>query len=42
LRLPNLNRGDLIGFPNMGAYTVPIASAFNGFPLPKTLYFKAI
>ncbi|XP_030556350.1 ornithine decarboxylase 1-like [Drosophila novamexicana] len=42
LRLPNLNRGDLLGFPNMGAYTVPIASAFNGFPLPRTLYFQAI
>lgn len=42
LRLPNLNRGDLIGFPNMGAYTVPIASAFNGFPLPRTLYYRAI
>ncbi|EDW61575.1 ornithine decarboxylase 1 [Drosophila virilis] len=42
LRLPNLNRGDLLGFPNMGAYTVPIASAFNGFPLPRTLYFRAI
>lgn len=42
LRLPYLKRGDLLGFPNMGAYTVPIASAFNGFPLPKTLYFKAI
>ncbi|ALC41028.1 Odc1 [Drosophila busckii] len=42
LRLPNLNRGDLLGFSNMGAYTVPIASAFNGFPLPKTLYFQAM
>ncbi|XP_017025001.1 ornithine decarboxylase 1 [Drosophila kikkawai] len=42
LLLPNLNRGDLIGFPNMGAYTVPIASPFNGFELPKTLYFRAI
>ncbi|EDW02258.1 ornithine decarboxylase 1 [Drosophila grimshawi] len=39
--LPNLNRGDILGFPNMGAYTVPIASAFNGFPLARTLYFKA-
>ncbi|XP_054738021.1 ornithine decarboxylase 1-like [Anastrepha obliqua] len=40
--LPNLTCGDLIGFPNMGAYTVPIASPFNGFLVPKTLYFKAI
>ncbi|KAH8284695.1 hypothetical protein KR018_011571 [Drosophila ironensis] len=42
LRLPNLNRGDLLGFPNMGAYTMPIASPFNGFELPKTLYFRAL
>ncbi|EDW32130.1 GL11482 [Drosophila persimilis] len=42
LRLPNLNRGDLIGFPNMGAYTVPIASPFNGFEVPRTLYFRAM
>ncbi|EDV37832.1 uncharacterized protein Dana_GF13654 [Drosophila ananassae] len=42
LRLPNLNRGDLLGFPNMGAYTMPIASPFNGFEIPKTLYFRAI
>ncbi|KAH8257852.1 hypothetical protein KR038_002136 [Drosophila bunnanda] len=42
LLLPNLNRGDLIGFSNMGAYTVPIASPFNGFEVPKTLYFRAI
>ncbi|XP_011202150.2 ornithine decarboxylase 1 [Bactrocera dorsalis] len=40
--LPNLSCGDLIAFPNMGAYTVPIASPFNGFMVPKTLYFKAI
>ncbi|XP_034651004.1 ornithine decarboxylase 1 [Drosophila subobscura] len=42
LRLPNLNRGDLLGFRNMGAYTVPIASPFNGFELPRTLYFRAM
>ncbi|XP_039502501.1 ornithine decarboxylase 1 [Drosophila santomea] len=42
LHLPNLNRGDLLGFRNMGAYTMPIASAFNGFEVPKTLYFQAI
>ncbi|XP_068158035.1 ornithine decarboxylase 1-like [Drosophila tropicalis] len=39
--LPHLNRGDLIGFHNMGAYTFPIASEFNGFQVPKILYFKA-
>lgn len=40
--LPNLSCGDLVAFPNMGAYTVPIASPFNGFLVPKTLYFKSV
>ncbi|XP_030387160.1 ornithine decarboxylase 1-like [Scaptodrosophila lebanonensis] len=40
LYLPHLNPGDLIAFPNMGAYTLPLASEFNGIPLPKTLYFQ--
>lgn len=39
LYLPNLREGDYIAFPNMGAYTVPIASPFNGFNVPKTRYF---
>jgi len=39
--LPNLNCGDLLGFRNMGAYTVPIASPFNGFDVPETRYFLA-
>ncbi|XP_068145899.1 ornithine decarboxylase 1 [Drosophila tropicalis] len=42
LHLPNLKRGDLLGFPNMGAYTVPVASPFNGFEVPKVMYFQAI
>uniref|UniRef100_A0A1B0GA30 Orn/DAP/Arg decarboxylase 2 C-terminal domain-containing protein n=1 Tax=Glossina morsitans morsitans TaxID=37546 RepID=A0A1B0GA30_GLOMM len=37
--LPDLCCGDLLAFPNMGAYTIPIASPFNGFMLPKKLYF---
>uniref|UniRef100_A0A1B0ETM9 ornithine decarboxylase n=1 Tax=Lutzomyia longipalpis TaxID=7200 RepID=A0A1B0ETM9_LUTLO len=39
LQLPNLAIGDAILFPNMGAYTIAIASPFNGFPIPKVLYF---
>ncbi|GAB0098589.1 Ornithine decarboxylase [Sergentomyia squamirostris] len=39
LTLPQLAIGDVIVFPNMGAYTLPIASAFNGFPIPTVLYF---
>ena len=27
--------GDWIMFENMGAYTLPVASPFNGFPVPK-------
>ncbi|XP_055376390.1 ornithine decarboxylase 1-like, partial [Condylostylus longicornis] len=36
---PKLEIGEVIIFENMGAYTVPIASAFNGFPLPKIQFF---
>ncbi|XP_017073016.1 ornithine decarboxylase 2-like [Drosophila eugracilis] len=38
--LPNLNCGDLLGFVNMGAYTLPLASPFNGFDVPETRYFQ--
>lgn len=31
--------GDFIFFENMGAYTIPVASPFNGFPLPKIFYY---
>lgn len=37
--LPNLDIDDIMVFEDMGAYTIPIASAFNGFPLPKIEYF---
>lgn len=33
--LPQLDIGDWIIFPDMGAYTLPVASPFNGFPVPK-------
>ncbi|XP_016971496.1 ornithine decarboxylase 2-like [Drosophila rhopaloa] len=41
LFLPNLNRGDLIGFRNVGAYTKPLAKPFNGFDVPETRFFRA-
>ncbi|XP_055857113.1 ornithine decarboxylase 1-like [Episyrphus balteatus] len=39
VRLPNLEEGDILAFPNMGAYTVPIMSTFNGFDKPKTRFY---
>lgn len=39
--LPDCNIGDFVIFENMGAYTVPVASPFNGFPLPKIYCFIA-
>lgn len=39
IMLPNLDIDDIMVFEDMGAYTIPIASAFNGFPLPKIEYF---
>jgi hypothetical protein len=33
--LPVMSVGDWIVFENMGAYTLPVASPFNGFPVPK-------
>ena len=32
LQLPELNVGDGLGFPTMGAYTNVMTSTFNGFP----------
>lgn len=37
--LPDLQINDLVVFENMGAYTIPIASPFNGFPLPTIEYY---
>ena len=33
--LQDMELGDWIIFENMGAYTLPVASPFNGFPIPK-------
>ncbi|EZA54029.1 Ornithine decarboxylase [Ooceraea biroi] len=33
--LHDMELGDWIIFENMGAYTLPVASPFNGFPIPK-------
>lgn len=33
--LHEMELGDWIIFENMGAYTLPVASPFNGFPVPK-------
>lgn len=35
----SIDLGDFIYFENMGAYTIPVASPFNGFPLPKVYHF---
>lgn len=37
--LPELDVGDWFVFENMGAYTIPIASPFNGFSLPQVKYY---
>jgi ornithine decarboxylase len=37
--MPNVNIGDFMVFENMGAYTIPVASPFNGFPIPKVFCF---
>eukprot|EP01098_Paradermamoeba_levis_P002032 TRINITY_DN1237_c0_g1_i1.p1 TRINITY_DN1237_c0_g1~~TRINITY_DN1237_c0_g1_i1.p1 ORF type:complete len:177 (-),score=51.27 TRINITY_DN1237_c0_g1_i1:379-909(-) len=36
--LPELEIGDWLYFPNMGAYTRAAGSNFNGFPIPKVIY----
>jgi len=38
VNLPNLEVGDWLYFPNMGAYTRAAASAFNGFKVPSAHY----
>jgi ornithine decarboxylase len=37
-KMPIMNKGDYLCFPNMGAYTRVSASEFNGFPLPELIY----
>lgn len=34
VNLPLMKMNDWFIFKNMGAYTIPNASTFNGFPLP--------
>lgn len=34
VRLPPMRVGDWLVFKDMGAYTIPVASPFNGFPVP--------
>lgn len=42
VQLPNIEVGDWIIFKDMGAYTLPVASPFNGFPVPRvTAYITA-
>ncbi|MDP2717614.1 MAG: type III PLP-dependent enzyme, partial [Candidatus Micrarchaeota archaeon] len=36
--MPEMEIGDLIISPNMGAYTTGMSSSFNGFPPAKTVY----
>lgn len=41
IQLPELDTGDFMAFRNMGAYTIAGACAFNGIPLPKTVYMAS-
>ncbi len=40
--LPDLDEGDLIMWPHMGAYTSAAATNFNGFPSPKYNYVLSL
>lgn len=42
IEMPELQIGDYIVFENMGAYTIPVASPFNGFALPKVHCFISL
>lgn len=35
IMLPEMKIGDWFVFEDMGAYTLPVASPFNGFPIPE-------
>ena len=37
---PKYKVGDILAFPNMGAYTNATASCFNGFTLPPKYYIN--
>ena len=36
--LPELDLGDWLNFPDMGAYAAVLATDFNGFPRPNRHY----
>lgn len=38
-RLAPLRLGEWLLFRDMGAYTLPVASSFNGFPVPRVKAF---
>uniref|UniRef100_A0A1I8M2G5 ornithine decarboxylase n=1 Tax=Musca domestica TaxID=7370 RepID=A0A1I8M2G5_MUSDO len=42
LELPNLECGDFLIFPNMGAYSIPLTTRFNGYGRNSVLYFDKI
>jgi hypothetical protein len=37
---PKYKVGDILAFPNMGAYTNATASCFNGFALPRKYFIE--
>ena len=39
---PKYKVGDILAFPNMGAYTSATASRFNGFDLPTKYYINKL
>jgi ornithine decarboxylase len=41
VELPELDIGDWLLFPQMGAYTIAAASSFNGFSPPQSSYIMS-
>ncbi|XP_075168993.1 ornithine decarboxylase 1-like [Haematobia irritans] len=42
IQLPDLQCEDFLIFPNMGAYTLTLASRFNGYMLEKIIYYDKL
>lgn len=42
IQLPELQMGDWVYFPDMGAYTMAAASTFNGFATPPVYYYSSV
>uniref|UniRef100_A0A1B0DKV6 ornithine decarboxylase n=1 Tax=Phlebotomus papatasi TaxID=29031 RepID=A0A1B0DKV6_PHLPP len=40
--LPQLDIGDVLVFPNMGAYTMSLSTTFNGFQSAQVMYFLEV